>query len=472
MNTEKEKIIGEMTSLASTIFNDRQILKKSTNAITSSLFGSPFPLTQRADPPVRQDGVISNDEIAKFSSSPAYGRSYEEMLTDGSTIFLNPGKLVFKGSLGLLTTLAKGAVLTKNTTKVYKQQVLLPGNYFNAVRNAARDIANQFKEEYKGYYETRGQENRVASYEYFAKDSTSENIKTYFKSLTKGLGVSDRGVVVPFFTYGDITANSSVSNEVGKSSIQQAIESTRDANGISTLLKEYIANTSKGNVAKNQYVKKDGIIQKISEDMGVGKAAMFYNPIIPKLWKNSTAGATYSFTLKLVSPYGDPDSRYRYLFMPLMYLIPMVFPKDQGPSNLGFYTAPYTLTVHAPGKFYIPTAMISSMSITPGDINKKGNLMSLSVEINITDLQPLMVSSDVDHKTFMDRSRNRLTQTMLAYGGFSTNVIAQQSVGEYAGDVKNDIFGFFNVGYNLSNLYENTVQSVKSRISLLGVNHF
>lgn len=113
---------------------------------------------------------------------------------------------------------------------------------------------------------------------------------------------------------------------------------------------------------------------------------------IPKSWNSSTANlpkASYSMTL--ISPYGNAFSMLQNIYMPLLMLMSGSLPLATGK---GSYTSPFLCQLYDRGKIQIKTGMIESLTITRGTSNlaytadKKA--LAIDVSFDVVDLSSIM----------------------------------------------------------------------------------
>lgn len=113
---------------------------------------------------------------------------------------------------------------------------------------------------------------------------------------------------------------------------------------------------------------------------------------IPKHWQSSTANLPKStYTMDLISPYGNPISQMQNIYIPLCMLLAGALPLSTGKSS---YTSPFICELYDRGRCQTRLGMIESLSISRGTsnlaFNLKGNALALQVTFSIVDLSSIM----------------------------------------------------------------------------------
>lgn len=113
---------------------------------------------------------------------------------------------------------------------------------------------------------------------------------------------------------------------------------------------------------------------------------------MPKVWQNSSASLpTASYTISLVSPYGNVMSRIQNIYLPLCMLLAGALPRSTGRQS---YTSPFLLQLFDRGRCQIQLGVIDNLSITRGTtnlpFNKSGEVLGIDVSFSIADLTSIM----------------------------------------------------------------------------------
>lgn len=124
------------------------------------------------------------------------------------------------------------------------------------------------------------------------------------------------------------------------------------------------------------------------------------NIAFPEMWSDSDYNQSYSFTIDLISPYGDEESIYLNVIVPMMHLIALAMPR-QVSSNA--YGAPFLVRLFAKGWCSTDLGIIDSIRITKGGDGDAwtptGLPTAARIELSIKDLYS---------KIFMPKSATKL----------------------------------------------------------------
>lgn len=113
---------------------------------------------------------------------------------------------------------------------------------------------------------------------------------------------------------------------------------------------------------------------------------------IPKHWQSSNAQLPRaSYTMDLISPYGNAISQMQNIYMPLCMLLAGALPLSTGKSS---YTSPFICQLWDKGRCQVRLGMIESLSITRGSselaFDAKGHALALQVTFQVVDLSSIM----------------------------------------------------------------------------------
>ena len=113
----------------------------------------------------------------------------------------------------------------------------------------------------------------------------------------------------------------------------------------------------------------------------------------PDLWSNSLFDRTYNLEFRFHSPYGDPESIFRHVYLPFLSLLVLSLPLQNGIFS---YKQPFMVRVNSPGRFETEAGVIQSMNIVRGEEQTwtaDGLPREITVSINVRDLYPNMMAS-------------------------------------------------------------------------------
>lgn len=113
---------------------------------------------------------------------------------------------------------------------------------------------------------------------------------------------------------------------------------------------------------------------------------------IPKHWASSTANLSRpTYTMRLISPYGNVFSRMQNIFIPLSMILAGALPLSTGRTS---YASPFLCQLYHRGIAQIQLGMIESLSITRGacnlPFNSRGQAMAIDVSFTVVDLSSIM----------------------------------------------------------------------------------
>ena len=131
----------------------------------------------------------------------------------------------------------------------------------------------------------------------------------------------------------------------------------------------------------------------------------------PELWSNATYSKNMSFSFTFTSPYGDPASIFKYVYVPFCALACLALPRQAAENG---FVSPMFVRADIPGMVTSDLALISSFSFTKGGSQnlwtKDGLPRSIEVSITISDLYPYLsmvsdyasLSSNPSYAVFLD----------------------------------------------------------------------
>lgn len=113
---------------------------------------------------------------------------------------------------------------------------------------------------------------------------------------------------------------------------------------------------------------------------------------IPKTWQSSSVNLPRaSYTIQLISPYGNPISRLINIFVPIAMLLAAALPRSTGKAS---YTSPFICQLFDRGRCQVKLGMIESLSIERGtsnlQYNLKGDALAFNVTFTVVDLSSIM----------------------------------------------------------------------------------
>lgn len=182
--------------------------------------------------------------------------------------------------------------------------------------------------------------------------------------------------------------NESFSNSVAESSLASKINSMSSTN------REIRMNAADGNLGGGAGVLADalkGFVSGVAEVIHVdGLAALAGSAFvdIPKHWDTSSAKLPQStYTMTLISPYGNPVSQLFNIWIPLSMLLAGALPLATGKQS---HTAPFLCELHDRGRCMTRLGIIDNLTITRGTsnlgFNNDAKALAVEVSFSVLDL--------------------------------------------------------------------------------------
>jgi hypothetical protein len=116
----------------------------------------------------------------------------------------------------------------------------------------------------------------------------------------------------------------------------------------------------------------------------------------PELWADSRVSKSVSIDFSFTSPYGDPASIFKYVYVPFFSLLTFAMPRMAADNG---YISPFFVRASIPGVFNSDLAMISNINWQRGGPNNlwtKDNLpRCISGTFTLSDLYPYL--SQIKH---------------------------------------------------------------------------
>jgi hypothetical protein len=115
---------------------------------------------------------------------------------------------------------------------------------------------------------------------------------------------------------------------------------------------------------------------------------------IPKHWESSVANLPKStYTMTLMSPYGNPVSQMFSIYVPLCALLAGALPLATGKQS---HTSPFLCHLHDRGRSITRLGIIDSVSVTRGTSNlgwnNQGNPLAVEVSFSVLDLSSIVAN--------------------------------------------------------------------------------
>lgn len=217
--------------------------------------------------------------------------------------------------------------------------------------------------------------------------SVAEDIGTYFLA-----NIADGSDWVSFRVDYSGPVQESFSNSVTESSLAQKI------NSMSASSRDVRFNLADGNLVPGMGAIIDGVrslvggVADVLKIDGIASLAGSAFVDIPKHWDSSSAQlprTTYSMTL--ISPYGNPVSQMFSIWIPLSMLLAGALPLATGAQS---HTSPFLCEFYDRGRQMTRLGIIDSLSISRGTshrgFNENGHALAVEVSFSVMDLSSVM----------------------------------------------------------------------------------
>lgn len=133
--------------------------------------------------------------------------------------------------------------------------------------------------------------------------------------------------------------------------------------------------------------------------------------VYPELWSDSTYTKSINLNFSFISPYGDPLSVFRYVYVPFCALLCLGLPRQASANG---YISPFFVRADIPGMFTTDLSFITDITWTKGGSNnlwtKDGLPRAIDVTISLADLYPYLamtkrfsfLSANPSYTVFLD----------------------------------------------------------------------
>jgi len=134
-------------------------------------------------------------------------------------------------------------------------------------------------------------------------------------------------------------------------------------------IKEIFESASQGSTEDLlNYVFNEASLQNIDKDhpylKSAANIAMLGKKVgLPKIWESSSYNSGLTLTVKLVSPYGDPEAVKKFIIEPFIYLLLLAVPRSEDGLSYGL---PTPVRVQAYGLSFMSVASIDSINVRRG----------------------------------------------------------------------------------------------------------
>ena len=147
----------------------------------------------------------------------------------------------------------------------------------------------------------------------------------------------------------------------------------------------------------------NSIVSRLSSQLSDAATSSLHgaNVCFPEIWSDSNYNKSYDINFKFISPYGDKESIYLYVLVPLFHIMAFSFPRQMGSNS---YLNPFLIRMYCKSWFNCPLGMVDSVTIKrapDGDWSKDGLPTSVEVTMSVRDLyQNLAISRSGDFSAY------------------------------------------------------------------------
>lgn len=154
--------------------------------------------------------------------------------------------------------------------------------------------------------------------------------------------------------------------------------------------------------AELNMVADDGVIKRFMNRLLTGSATIISggNLVFPNIWQSSSYNRDFNVEITLSTPYGDIESIFLEVFVPMMFLVALVLPRQ---ATVNSYVTPFMVRANVPGFFTCDMGMVRDMQITRGGSNGdawsvNGLPTEVTISMNIEDLYSSLSMSNFRSK--------------------------------------------------------------------------
>ena len=216
-----------------------------------------------------------------------------------------------------------------------------------------------------------------------------DKIKKTVKSAVSSL-LSDENYV-KFYVDASVGFSENVSNTTSQSMINSYIDTMESlgkelsfVSGASGIDINKVINDSASTIdaAANKILSGDGAVSNFMKRLtGTGKQVLAgANFIAPDIWSGADYSKSYNFSITLSTPYGNVESWYLNICVPLMHLLALALPRQNSANT---YNAPFLVRAYSPGWFSCDLGVIESLAIQKAPSGDAWAQNSLPLEITI-----------------------------------------------------------------------------------------
>ena len=211
------------------------------------------------------------------------------------------------------------------------------------------------------------------------------NVANFFDTVQDDLTVGQR-CYVNFYIDPNTSVNENISNTTQASQLEGAFDSLEGIVKEADMLIKTIGNSSiQGFVDTAEGLVTDlanTMTMGIFKDMlGLGEEVLHgSNLIYPEIWTDSDYSKSFSVQINLASPYGDKESIYLNIIVPMLHALALALPRQSSENS---FNSPFLIRGYVQGWFSIDMGMVESITIDKGS-EQSWTVDGLPTEMKIT----------------------------------------------------------------------------------------
>lgn len=335
-----------------------------------------------------------------------YGRTYlDTIMTDLSMLVITPGRAKLGGTGKNQQQIQQGFISTLGTGE--------PGTLDEIITGKSHGRYYEFETAYTDYIHYVNSLCRLGAIYLGLGRTSAYNTSTDYKNFdwnpfwSKSPYSNEKGLFsflgeepsVPFYiNAGQTSFNESSSNSTEQSSLVEGLSGKAQGmvKELRFLMGDAMNDTAITDASKASY---DGAVRKVFNAVNFTNNAVISqmvdygltivngaNVAYPEVWKDSTYGKGYNIEIRLVSPYGDRESIFTNIMVPLFHIIAFSFPRQVGRAG---YMHPFLIRAFCKGWFNCNMGMVESVNIkkaAQGGWSSEGLPTEIDVSISLKDL--------------------------------------------------------------------------------------
>lgn len=214
---------------------------------------------------------------------------------------------------------------------------------------------------------------------------------------------------------------------------------------------------------------KDYVNNVTTEDMGAVlqsyTAVNGMQVVYPELWRDSAYSQAINIDFNFTSPYGDPLSIFKYVYVPFFTLLCFTMPRQADDNG---YVSPFLVRADIPGMATCDLGYISNLSYTRGGssglFTKDGLPRAISGNFTIESLYPYLAMSRRISFLSANPSYTSFLDSMTGFAAVYSDESDSSSLNEYFKNMLNRVNGESNLsGVKLWNRFDSYGRSANKK---------